>query len=128
MTHQELEKHLDQGEEWGFSKPPTNTDYLGWILITKRKPAPAGPFDPSTEPELHANWVSWAEEVRSTPYHVFIFDLKSDVYASGEDPENEDYRNRESFYVPTLGDVEEIVRRHGYTLDEIKSRAEISPP
>ena len=39
MNLDELEKHLDKGEQWGVRKATDSPDYLGWILIRKKKAA-----------------------------------------------------------------------------------------
>jgi hypothetical protein len=132
MTRDDLERHLHNGEQWRFVKETDDPEYLGWILISKITPGPMPPFaprlDPREERESIEQAVAWAEQMRRTPYHVHVVELKREVHEAGEYPGNEDYRNIENYYVATLDEVEEIVHRFGKTLESVRWRGDLKAP
>src|SRR5437588_9190578 len=110
MRPDAIERYLENGAELGYVKQTDSQDYVGWILFSKRKPPPVGPFDPELEPESHASWSEWAARTREKPYHVLVLELRLDVHDSGDYPENEDYRLRENYYLGSLDEVTELLR------------------
>ena len=67
ITRDELDKRLDYGEQWGLRKETDSPDYLGWILLSKRRPPSVSPFDPVQQPDLYHRWVVRAEQQRAAP-------------------------------------------------------------
>jgi hypothetical protein len=128
MRQADLEKRLDYGEQWGFIKNTDSPDYLGWVLITKRKPKPVTPIDPEQDRERYLKWVQRTEALRKQPYSVLILELRRDVHESGQYESTEDYRTREYYLFASLEEVVEFLHKLGYSLENIKHRSELDAP
>jgi hypothetical protein len=128
MNLEELETHLDKGEQWGIRKETDSHDYLGWILITKRRPPTIWPRNTYDDPNLYSSLMDLANEIIEKPYHMQVLELRRDVHESGEYENTEDYRQNENYYFETLGEAERMVERLGYSIKEIKFRGELDAP
>ncbi|MDY6781851.1 MAG: hypothetical protein SW833_04740 [Cyanobacteriota bacterium] len=128
MNIEDLEKKLDRGEEWGFRKVVDNSDYLGWVLLAKRKPPIVFPKETYETEETYISLREWSEKLKRTPYHILVLELKREVHESGDYEDNDDYRQRESYYLSTLQEVEEFIENLGYSLQNIQFSGDIDPP
>ena len=128
MNRAELEKRLDNGERWGFRKDTETPTYLGWILITKRKPSPITPFDPKGEPERYSQWMEWRKELLRLPYHVAIRELRRDVHESDDYEDTDDYRLRENYYVSNLDEVQKILDNYNCKIEDARLSVELDAP
>src|SRR5689334_22825570 len=126
MTRQELEFFLDRGDSLGFQMATGTDDYLGWILLSKRKPNERllSLLQPNEEPQF----VSEQEAIRRQPYQVLVQELRFDVYQSDEYETNEDFRLNQCYRFANLDEVEEFVQQFGHTLIQIKWPVEINAP
>ena len=125
MIRQELEFFLDRGDSLGFQKATGTDDYLGWILLSKRKPNERllSLLQPNEEPQF----VAEQETIRRRPYQVLVQDLRRDVYESNAYETNEDFRLNQCYRFASLDEVEDFVRQFGHTLTQIKWPVEIMP-
>jgi len=128
MNLEELEKHLDKGEQWGIRKETDSTDYLGWILITKRRPPTIWPRYAYDDLNLYSSLTDQANDIIGKPYHVRVLELRRDVHESGEYEGTEDYRLNENYYLETLDEVERMVEQLGYSIKDVKFRGELDAP
>jgi len=126
MRRSDLERFLDIGYELGFVKQTDTPDYLGWILLQKRKPHERylSLLNPGEEPEF----VAQQELLRSRPYQVRVIELSRDVFESDRYETMDDFRLNEVFYFANLDEVEEFVQKYGHTLENIKWLTEINAP
>jgi hypothetical protein len=128
MTFEELEKCLERGEQWGFRKETDSPDYLGWILITKRKPPFVWKKEAYDNEELYFKVKGESERLAKAPYHVRVIELRRDVHESDAYEENDDYRLNDNRYFASLAEVEEFIKTFGYDFDSIKWRGELDAP
>jgi hypothetical protein len=126
MTRQDLERFLDRGDELGFVKQTDNPEFLGWILLRKRKPNQRllSLVDPDEEPEL----VAKEKMLSIRPYQVQVMELASDVFKSDRYETEEDYRMNDVLYFSSLDDVQEFIGSFGHSLESIKWPVEINAP
>ncbi|MBD2300627.1 hypothetical protein [Nostoc sp. FACHB-190] len=129
MDKIELNKKLNNGEQWGFKKDTNDPEYLGWILINK---LPKLSFTPKKEDYLEEYLylikVREAEKREKTPYHVIIKELRRDVHESGKYETGDDIRQKDNYYFSCIDDVEKFMHELGYSFDNIKHRVEIDAP
>ncbi|HEX8723541.1 MAG TPA: hypothetical protein VF736_23195 [Pyrinomonadaceae bacterium] len=121
MRREDLERYLERGDSLGFQKETGDADYLGWILLNKRR------YDErllSLFPE-RPDFKAEQEYARVCPYQVWVAEFRRDVYEGGECESADDYRLSKNFYFPTLDHVEDFVRAFGHALEEIKWAREI---
>ena len=80
MRQEDLERYLERGNRLGFRKETGTDEYLGWIMLSKRKPNERlrSLLAPGEEPEF----VAKQEVLRRTPYQVLVLELKREVYES----------------------------------------------
>lgn len=126
MRRDDLERHLNNGYELGFVKHTGDSEYLGWILLRKRKPneRALSLLDRNEEPEYRAQ----QEFIRSRPYQLRLIELRRDVIESEREEEEQDYRLNEVYFFPTLDNVEDFIKQFGHTLENIKWRVDINAP
>lgn len=126
MKREDLERYLERGDVLGFRKQTASEDVLGWILLGKAKPNDRylALLEEGEEPEFIAE----QERYQRTPYHVSVLELKREAYESERYETDEDYLMNECYYFSSLDEVEEFVRRYGYTLANIMWRIEIGLP
>ena len=129
MDKSELEKKLNNGQQWGFIKETDSDEYLGWILINK---FPKFLFTPKredySEEFIYLGAVEEAQKRENTPYHVIIKELRRDVHESGEYETGDDVRQKDNYYFGTIDEVEKFIEELGYSFDNIKNRSEIDAP
>ena len=128
MNLDELEKHLDKGEQWGVRKATDSTDYLGWMLIAKRKPPTVWPRNTYSDPSLYSRLTDLARDISEKPYHVRVIELRRDVHESDKYERAEDYRQNDNYYFETLNEVEKLFEQLGSGLNDIKFRGELDAP
>ena len=128
ITQDQLEKYLQRGEEWGFRRETGDPEYLGWILVSKRKPPILWPGEEANNPAHYTKIREEAERLSRTPYHVKIRELRRDVHESGEYEQPGDYRLVENFYFESLRDVEQFLNGMNLTLEHIQPRILIDAP
>ena len=128
MGSKELENRLEYGEQWGFIKPTDSADYLGWVLLSKRKPAAVTPLDPVQDYDRFVKWSNEVESLRQRPYLVKVLELDRAVHESGEYESTEDYRVIESHHFATLAEAESFIRELGNSFADIKNRLELDAP
>lgn len=128
MTREQLEKHLANGQVWGFIKETGSADYLGWILVSKSKVMLVPHFEPSENPTAYRKWQERNERVRANPYTLSVKELRRDVHERGDYEDNADYRMRKSWHFATLEEVEEALQTYGKTLADILPASEIDLP
>lgn len=128
MDSKELERKLEAGQRWGFTKQTSDADYLGWVLLRKRKPRPVPPFDLSEKPEQYRQYMSLVEEIRQLPYHVHIVELRRDVHERGDYETSEDQRLLENYYFPNLDQTITFLEGMGFGLDQIRPAFELDAP
>ena len=127
MDHKDLDRHLEAGQRWGFIKETGDPEYLGWVLLRKRKPRPVTAFDPR-EPERYAQFLSRRDEILRQPYYIHVVELKRDVYERGDYETSEDQRNKENHYFADLEEAVAFLNQRGYSLDKIRPAVEIDAP
>lgn len=128
MNKNELNKRLNNGEQWGFIKETDNYDYLGWILINKEQPIIIYEKKAYSSGEQYIRLVKKEEARRKNPYHIRIVELLRDVHEKGVYETQEDYRQNDNHYFSTLDEVEKYIVELGYTFEDIKGRREIDAP
>jgi hypothetical protein len=128
MNLDELEEHLDKGEQWGVRKVTDSPDYLGWILIAKRRPPSIWPRNTYSDPALYSRLTDQARDISEKPYHVRVIELRRDVHESGKYESTDDYRQNENYYFETLNEVERIIEQLGSSIKDIKFRSELDAP
>jgi hypothetical protein len=128
MNLEELEERLDKGEQWGVIKETDSPDYLGWILITKRRPPTMWPRDTYGDSDLYSRLMDQTRDIIEKPYHVRVIELRRDVHESGEYESTEDYRQNENYYFKALDEVERIIEQLGCSIKNIKFRSELDAP
>ena len=128
MDKDELEQHLKRGEQWGFVKPTDDDNYLGWILLRKRRCTPVSPFDCNAEPERYANWMEQSSDAQERPYHLLVIELRRDVHEAGDYESSEDYRLRQNYYFSSLDEVDYEVQRLGFSLRNALPRSQLNAP
>jgi len=130
MNIEELERKLNQGERLGLKKDIDDPSYLGWILLTKRKPPIVYPREAYGEngEGIYRDLVELHEKLTKTPYHILNLELKREVHEGEAYETEEDYRFKESLYFETLQQVEYYISNLGYCLNNIKYRREIDAP
>jgi hypothetical protein len=127
MNLAEIEDYLNKGEELGFVKDTGDSEYLGWILISKRSIPPGFILtDDKDEPYLRLK--KEMEHRAEKPYHLQILELKKSVHESDEYENNEDYKLRENYFFAALEDVKKKISELGYSISNIKHRREIDAP
>lgn len=130
MDIESLEKKLSKGEQWGFKKELEVPDYLGWILLVKRKPPiihTRDAYQPEEE-EIYTSLVELHEKLGKTPYQILNLELRREVHESDAYETEEDYRFKQSLYFANLQEVEDFLSDLGYNLSDIKHRSEIDAP
>jgi len=120
-------RHLNAGEQWGFVKPTGDPEYLGWILLRKRRPRLTS-FDPIEEPTEYKRSLQQSKEVEERPYHLFVIELRRDVHEAGDYPFQEDYRLRKSYYLGSLDEVKHELQGMGFSLCNALPRSELDAP
>lgn len=126
VRREDLERYLERGAQLGFVKETDSEDFLGWILLEKRKPHDR--YLSLLAPGEDPRFVKEQERIRSLPYQVRVIELRRDVYESGVYETNEDYRLHEIHHFADLEGVDSFVRQFGYALENIKWSAEIDSP
>ena len=126
MRREDLERYLDRSDELGFVKETTDPDYLGWILLSKRRAHDRylSLLAPGEDPEF----VERQEALRRRPYQVRVIELRRDVHESDRYETNDDYRVNEVHRFASLDEVEDFIRQFGHTLTAIRWRADIDAP
>lgn len=126
MRREDLERYLERGNSLGFKKETGTDEYLGWILLAKRKPHERllSLLVPGEEPKF----VAKQELIRRQPYQVLIQELKREAHESDRYETDEDLRINECHYFASLDEVEEFVRNYGQTLENIKWRIDLNAP
>ncbi len=126
MKREDLERYLERGDHLGFVKQTDSNEYLGWILLNKRKPDNRylSLLAADEEPEF----VAEQEFIRQNPFHVLVAEIKREVYENLRYEKRGDRRLDEHYYFPNLDEVEGFVRKFGYTLENIKWVSEIGAP
>lgn len=129
MNKTELDKRLNNGEQWGFIKETDSDEYLGWILIHKFQKIlfPPKKEDYSDE-ELYEAYLETYRQRTETPYHVLIKELRRDVHESGKYETGDDVRQKDNYYFSTIDELENFIKELGYSFDDIKHRSEIDAP
>jgi hypothetical protein len=117
---------LERGDSLGFKKETGTDEYLGWILLAKRKPHER--FLSLLVPGEEPKFVAKQELIRRQPYQVLIQELKREAHESDRYETDEDLRINECHYFATLDEVEEFVRNYGQTLENIKWRIDLNAP
>lgn len=128
MNKLQLEKHLANSEEWGLKKDTKNSDILGWILLSKRMFGSINPNNPQTEPELYQWWEEDFESVRKYPYQVIVMEVHRELLEREEDFTRGECHYWENHYVSNLDEVEELLQRFGYSIDDLRNRRELNAP
>lgn len=123
MRRDDLERYLERGDSLGFQKETGDEGYIGWIMLSKRRPNERllSLLRPGERPEF----VAEQDEIRRRPYQVWVAEFRRDVYESGECENMADYRLNKCFYFHSLDHVEEFVGRFGHALEDIKWAREI---
>jgi hypothetical protein len=128
MTVEYIDRRLERGEQMGFTIPTQSDDYLGWILVSKRKPnerfleiAVRGE-DESTDLIIQQE-----ELLRQRPYQLLVLEIKREVHGSGRYPAGDDQRLKESYQFVTLEEVGAFVAQYGLKLEEIQPLFRIHP-
>ena len=128
MDTKDLDQHLEAGQRWGFIKETGDPEYLGWVLLHKRKPKIVPAFDPREDPEGYARFQSMRAETLRRPYYIHIVELKRDVHERGDYETSEDQRNKENHYFADLEEAVAFLNQRGYSLDKIRPAVEIDAP
>ena len=128
MEREKLELSLSEGKRWGFVKQTKNTEYLGWILLTKRKPPQFWPEDEHRRPDYFRRAKIEAERFTRTPYHIHIIELRKDVHESGTYDIDTGTRLKENFYFATLEDVASFLKAYSLELDLIQPAHSLNAP
>ena len=129
MNKIELDKKLNNGEQWGFIKETDSDEYLGWILINKLQKLTFQPKrEDYSEEYLYLRVLREAEKREKIPYHVLIKELRRDVHESEEYETGDDIRLKENYYFSCIDEVEKFIEKLGYSFDFIKHRSEIDAP
>ena len=121
MRREDLERYLERGDQLGFQKETGDADYLGWMMLSKRRYNERLLSLFPERPDFKAE----QEYARVCPYQLWVAEFRRDVYEGGECESTDDYRLSKNFYFPTLDHVEEFVRAFGRTLEEIRWASEI---
>jgi hypothetical protein len=128
MDIESLSKHLNNGEQWGFRTSPDSSEYLGWVLISKRNPAVIFPYHASQDMARYERLAEESAETKMRPFHVSVRELKKTVHESGEYESTEDYRVRDNYYFSTLEEVLNFLSSKHLQLEDINSRFDIDAP
>jgi hypothetical protein len=128
MTLDELERHLELGEQWGYKKETDSSDYLGWVLLSKRQPSPLWERKAYANEEVYLQAKERADRLKKTPYHLRVIELRRDVHESGEYESTEDYRLNENHYCSSLTEAVRLIKNLGFQLENIKWRGELDAP
>lgn len=128
MKRRELETKLEAGQQWGFKKATDDPNYLGWILISKRKISAPEPKESYYFEESYFMHLREFERLSKTPYHIMVKELRRDVHESGAYEDGSDYRQLDNYYFSTLDEAERFIEELGYSFENIKWRAELDAP
>jgi len=126
MKREDLEHYLENGSQLGFVKQTSSDDFLGWILLDKRRGNPR--YEALLVPGEDTKFLLEQDDIRKKPYRVAVLELKRDVHQSDDYETNEDYRTNEQHYFASLDEVEMFVDRFGHSLGNIKWRIELDAP
>ena len=123
MRREDLERYLERGDSLGFQKETFDEAYVGWMVLSKRKPHERhlSLLRPGEEPQV----VAEEEYKRVCPYMLRVAEIRRDVYESGACESMEDYRLNRAYFFPSLEHVEEYLRAFGHTLAGVKWTSEI---
>ena len=126
MTRQELERFLEQGHELGFVKETDDPEFLGWILLRKRKPNQR--LISIINPDEDADIMATEQMLSVRPYQVQVIELSKAVFEADRYETEKDYRVNDVSYFSCLDDVQQFVGTFGLFLEDIKWRIEINAP
>jgi hypothetical protein len=128
MDKFELDRKLNNGEQWGFVKETDSVDYLGWILINKRPKMRFEPQKSDYDDETYLLYLDKYQQREKTPYHLLVYELRRDVHERGDYETGDDVRQKDNYYFSSVDQLETFVRELGYSFENIKHRSEIDAP
>lgn len=117
---------LDHGQRVGFVKQTGDSEYLGWIVLSKLKPNRR-----LLEVLGHdRDSVCVAEERRRErePYLLMVIELKREVHEAGAYETEEDYRQKDKYWFANLADVERKLDEWGISLSDGREARELDAP
>lgn len=131
MKREDLELYLDRGDWLGFTKQTGDDNYLGWIMLSKRKPNEQL-LEILLEEERHElddqQQAEKQQIIQLMPYQVLIIEMSREAYESDRYNTERDYRVNEAHCFPNLEEVERFIHKLGKTLSDIKWPIEIGAP
>jgi len=128
MTIDELKIELDKDEQWGFVKATEDSNYLGWVLLSKRFiPPPESVGDPR-DGDVYFQLKEHRKECEEKPYHIAVRELRRDAHESEDYESNEDYRVIENYYYSTLSEAVKKIEEMGYDINNIENGRKIDAP
>lgn len=123
---EQVEQLLDQGERVGFTKPTSDAQYLGWILIAKVM-ADLRLLEVLSEEE-DPRRVQEEKRRLEKPYLVLQIELKRAVHEAGDYETEADYRQKDRLWFASLEDVARQLSAWGYDLREARGARELDAP
>lgn len=118
MNKEHLLKFINEGKKFGIQLSDAESDYVGWICVTKKS------FNQRVF-DLHANEpdsMPYKEEKinMERPYWARVAELRRDIHEGDEYPLNEHYRRNEVFRFHNIYEVEDFLKTFGYELSDLK--------